>query len=72
VVAVERRSPAALAGLLPGDLIVSFAGEPVADPAALVLQLTRAEIGSEIDLGIIRDGQEAAVAVRIARRPRDR
>jgi serine protease Do len=71
VVAVERRSPAALAGLQPGDVVVSFAGEPVADPAALVLQLTRAEIGSEVELGLIREGQETSLAVRIARRPRD-
>jgi serine protease Do len=71
VVAIERRSPAAAAGLVPGDVIVSFGGEPVVDPAALVLQLTRAEIGSEVDLGIVRDGRETTLVVRIARRPRD-
>jgi len=71
VVAVERRSPAATAGLTAGDVIVSFAGERVDDPAALVLQLTRAEIGSEVEVGVVRDGREMAVIVRIARRPRD-
>ena len=71
VVAVERRSPAAVAGLVPGDVIVQFAGEPVVDPAGLVLQLTRAEIGSEVEFTILREGREMTIGVRIARRPRD-
>ncbi|MBU6308439.1 MAG: trypsin-like peptidase domain-containing protein [Planctomycetes bacterium] len=70
VAAVEPQSPAALAGIRPGDLIVSFDGEPVAEPAGLVLQLTRTPIGEMIPLGVVRGGTEQTVVVQVGRRPR--
>ncbi len=70
VAAVEPKSPADAAGILPGDLVVSFDGEPVAEPAALVLHLTRTPIGERVPLGIIRGGTEAGVTVQVGRRPR--
>jgi serine protease Do len=71
VVAVEKRSPAALAGLQPGDVVVAFDGEPVADPAAFVLLLTRAEVGGEATLDIIREDGPRTVRIRVGRRPRE-
>lgn len=70
VAAVEPKSPADAAGILPGDLVVSFDGEPVAEPAALVLHLTRTPIGERVPLGIVRGGTEAGVTVQVGRRPR--
>jgi len=70
VAAVEPRSPAALAGIEPGDLIVSFDGEPVGEPTALVLELTRTPIGSMVSIDIVRDGKPIAVTVQVGRRPR--
>ena len=70
VAAVEPKSPADAAGILPGDLVVSFDGEPVAEPAALVLHLTRTPIGEQVPLGIVRGGTEAGVTVQVGRRPR--
>jgi S1-C subfamily serine protease len=70
VAAVEPQSPAALAGIRPGDLVVSFDGAPVAEPAGLVLQLTRTPIGEKIPLGVVRDGTEQTVVVQVGRRPR--
>jgi S1-C subfamily serine protease len=55
---------------LPGDLVVSFDGEPVAEPAALALHLTRTPIGERVPLGIVRGGTEAGVTVQVGRRPR--
>jgi len=70
VAAVEPRSPGALAGIEPGDLIVSFDGEPVGEPTALVLELTRTPIGSMVSIDIVRDGKPIAVTVQVGRRPR--
>ena len=71
VVAVEPRSPAALAGLEPGDVIAAFDGEEVLDPALLVLSLTRAPIGEIVELEVIREGNRRTVDVRVGRRPRE-
>lgn len=71
VVAVERQSPAALAGLEPGDLVVRFDGEPVADPAALVLLLTRSTVGSEVEIEVMRGDRQLALPILVARRPRE-
>jgi S1-C subfamily serine protease len=71
VVAVETRSPADVAGIQPGDIVLRFDGQQIAEPAALVLFLTRTPIGSEVPLDIMRDGQEQTISVRVGRRPRD-
>jgi serine protease Do len=72
VAAVEPKSPAAEAGVKPGDLVLGFDGETITEPAALVLLLTRAAVGSELPLEIIRDGEQKTITVRVGRRPHDR
>jgi serine protease Do len=72
VIAVERGSPAERAGVRPGDLIVGFDGESVVDPAALVLLLTRTEVGGDVDLDVVREGRPQTLRVRVGRRPVDR
>jgi serine protease Do len=71
VVAVEPRSPAAQAGIRPGDVVTRFDDEPVTEPAGFVLMLTRANVGTKVPLEILRDGQPQAISVFIGRRPRD-
>jgi serine protease Do len=68
---VEPRSPAALAGIAKGDVVVAFDGEDVGDPAELVLMVTRSEVGNEVAIDFIRDGKRQSVEVRVGRRPRD-
>ena len=72
VVAVEPKSPADLAGIEAGDVIVGFDGEEVTDPAELVLMLTRAPVGDAVVFNVIRDAAQREVTVRVGRRPRDR
>jgi serine protease Do len=72
VAAVAEGSPAALAGIEPGDLIEALDGEPLDSPATLVLMLTRLPIGSEVTLRIRRGGEGVDLLVRIGRRPRER
>jgi serine protease Do len=69
VVGVEPGSPAALAGIRSGDLVVSYDGKPVAEPAELVLETTRTPVGEQVPLGVVRDGREERVVVQLGRRP---
>jgi len=71
VVGVEARSPADVAGIQPGDVIIRFDGLEITEASAFVLFLTRTPIGSEVPLDIMRDGQEQTISVRVGRRPRD-
>jgi len=71
VAAVEPRSPAALAGIAAGDVITAFDGEPIRDSAQLVLLLTRATIGVEVPLDIVRGDAAFQMSVRVGRRPRE-
>ncbi len=58
---VQPNSPAALAGLKTGDMIVSINGEGVADESVLQRQIQTS--GGLLQLGIVRDG--AATPVRV-------
>ena len=54
---VTEASPAAAAGLQPGDVIVAFDGRPVGDVDALIRAVGAARAGREVEIGIYRDGQ---------------
>ena len=71
VAGVEPQSPAAMAGIQPGDVIVGFNGREINEANRLALLLTRALIGNEISLDIVRDNEPKQILVRIGRRPRD-
>ncbi len=71
VAGVEPRSPAELAGIAPGDVITSFDGTEIRDPAALVLLLTRTPVGTEVPIDIVRGTESLTLSVRIGRRPRE-
>jgi S1-C subfamily serine protease len=65
---VEEGSPAEMAGIREGDLIVAAAGAPVADPDALHSALAEAA-GGKIEIGFVRGVDEAAVTVDLGARP---
>ena len=71
VAGVEPLSPAAAAGIRPGDVILRFDGDAVEEPAEFVLLLTRAAVGTTVTLDVVRDGKEREIAVEVGRRPRD-
>jgi S1-C subfamily serine protease len=55
---VAQQSPAARAGLRPGDVIVAFQGEPVRDGNTLRNRIASTLPGTQVKLTIVRDGQE--------------
>jgi serine protease Do len=71
VAAIYRDSPAYRNGLRPGDVIVSFNGTAVNDPAHLSRLVSDAAIGSTARLGVIREGQRLELQVPIGARSRN-
>ena len=60
--AVQDDSPAAAAGLKPGDMITAIDGEPVGDPLALDQRL-RGKVGGKVKLALDRAGTAVDVEV---------
>ena len=66
---VTPGGPAARAGLVQGDVVVSVGGQPVTPDQTLAYLISRMPIGSRVPLEIIRNGQRRTVSVQIAERP---
>ena len=65
---VTSGSPAEAAGMLEGDIIVTYAGEPVTGTDALVRSVVATEIGSSVEVGLLRLGEEITVSVIVGER----
>ncbi len=61
---VARGSPAAVAGVRAGDIVVSFAGKPIATVADLHRLLDSGAIGTEALLEVLRAGRRTPLRVR--------
>ena len=57
------------AGLVPGDAIEAFNGEPVGDPFALGWRITRSEPNTEVAIGILRKSGRSTVHVKLSKAP---
>ncbi|MEZ6188694.1 MAG: PDZ domain-containing protein, partial [Planctomycetota bacterium] len=66
---VAPESPAAAAGLRPGDYVVSVNGRATGDSAAFIGHLERAQSGQTLTLEIQRDGWGKRVEVKLGARP---
>jgi serine protease DegS len=51
-------SPAAHAGVRPGDVIVAINGQPAVNPRVVVRQIALTEPGSDIQLDLVRNGEK--------------
>ncbi|HWF83550.1 MAG TPA: trypsin-like peptidase domain-containing protein [Vicinamibacterales bacterium] len=69
IVGVNSGSPAAAAGLLVGDIIVQFDGQPVESPEDLLDLLLGDRVGRSVPLRILRGGAAIGVAVAVTERP---
>ena len=66
VAEVQNSSPAASAGIQPGDVITRVGPQPVKDPRDLARIIAAIHSGSSADVTVHRDGQDRTVSVRVA------
>ena len=59
IVDVVEGSPAWDGGLMPGDLVVSVDGSPILGMSELAAKIRISSPGTEVEIGVIRNGQEA-------------
>jgi putative serine protease PepD len=70
VVSVQQAGPAARAGIVPGDVIVSINGQPVTSPSAVAEVLATLSPGETVTVGITTpNGEHATVNVRLGQYP---
>ncbi len=68
LVGVEEGGPAALGGLMMGDILVGLGGEAIMDPDQLLTRLAGAIVGKEVPVEILRVGQPVQIGVTIGER----
>jgi S1-C subfamily serine protease len=68
IVRVEPDSPAARAGLLLGDVLVSIDGKPVADTDDLQAHLASDRVGATVAVDVIRGGAPQTLSLTIGQR----
>jgi S1-C subfamily serine protease len=69
VESVEPGSPAAAAGLRPGDVIVAVEGKPLESAEQLLGEIRARRPGQPLRLRVLRDGQERDVTVTLGEQP---
>ena len=69
IVNVRPESPAAVAGLIIGDIVVSIEGEPIAEPEDLVSALTPERVGEAVTVRLVRGGEPRELRVTVGERP---
>jgi serine protease Do len=65
----DNASPAATAGIQPGDVLLSWNGTPVNSPSDLRKQVEKTAVGSAVQVRVQRRGQEIGLEVIVGLRP---
>lgn len=66
---VRAESPAAAAGLIIGDIILSIAGTAIAEPEDLVAVLRPEQVGQTVAVTLVRGGEPRGLSVTVGERP---
>ena len=69
VVSVDESGPGKAAGVLQGDIIMSWNADPVGSVRGVMRKLTTGNVGQDIDLALLRAGAPAAARLTIGERP---
>src|SRR6186713_3617542 len=67
VAGIDDKGPAKPAGIEPGDVVVKFDGKDVKDPKDLSRVVADTAVGKEVDVIVIRKGQEETKKVTLGR-----
>ncbi|HEX4043455.1 MAG TPA: DegQ family serine endoprotease [Xanthobacteraceae bacterium] len=67
VAGIDDKGPAKPAGIEPGDVVVTFDGKDIKEPKDLSRVVADTAVGKEVDVVIIRKGQEQTVKVTLGR-----
>lgn len=65
VLEVNKDSPAAKAGVVTGDVVISFNGKPIKEMRNLPRLVAETKIGSSVDVGVWRNGKEMHFTVKL-------
>ena len=68
---VSPGSSADKAGLKVGDIVTRVGGKPVNDVRQFALDLYMSKVGSDTEVGVLRNGQVQTIAVKVVERPDD-
>lgn len=71
VAEVQKDSPAASAGVQPGDVITKLGSQAVKDPRALAQMVAALHSGSDQQMTVRRNGQDKTLSVAIATQPNE-
>jgi len=71
VLGIEDASPAAKAGLLVGDVITTWNGEPVSSVGGIASRLASGSVNATVKLGVLRGGNASDIDVTLGERPRN-
>jgi serine protease Do len=71
VAGVQSDTPAATAGLQPGDVIRSVDGTKIDNPRDLAVQVASVKPGDQAKLDIVRDGNSQTISVKVGQMPND-
>lgn len=63
---VMTGSPAAMAGIKPGDVVVEIDGQPVANPVDMAVMLFRKNVGDTISITFVRNQTRTTATVKVA------
>lgn len=69
VVSLDEEGPAKAAGIVLGDIVTGWNGEPVRGPRELIRRLGPDSAGAAVTLGVLRGGEARDVAVIIGEKP---
>ena len=67
IAGVDDKGPAKPAGIEPGDVVVKFDGKDIKDPKDLQRVVADSTVGKEVDVVVIRKGEEQTKRVTLGR-----
>ncbi len=67
---VLDQGPAALAGVLPGDVVIAIEGKPIKDGKTLQSLIADATLGTKLALQVMRDGMPLELTLKVMEQPK--